>query len=172
MKICALLLNLNINRMNVPPTSEIGLDDYILVMKDGCFSKIRFGDLNFNNTSICESFLECVDGIGCVDSEVPVEDTPPTIADLVYNIPSGKSGNKITMQDFRDVYFDVDGDNLDRVQIVGGDTNGYTLNGNPVNVGDLMNGDDILEYDAKIQDAAYQGVLFFKAYDENNIEAV
>lgn len=158
--------------MNITEINEIGIDDYVMILKDGCYAKVRFGDIVFGNRSVCEAFLNCVEGIGCIDNDAPVVDTPPTMEDLIFNIPNRKSATKITMQDFINAYYDNENNLLDRVEIAGGDTNGYTLNGNLVNIGDVIKGTDILEYNAKNQDVAYQGVLFFKAYDENNIEAV
>lgn len=162
--------------MDITSTDKIGFEDYVVIMQGGCFRKILYADfirdIILGGNSICDAWINCVEGIGCINDESPVQDTPPTMSDLIFNISSKATGNKITMQDFLSAYFDADGDKLDKIVIAGGDTNGYTLNGSPINIGDTMKDNDILEYDAKNQDGAYQGILFFKAYDENNIEAV
>ena len=163
------------NLANIPQTDHIGSEDYIVVIQDGCARKLPYKEFIKNvvlgGSSICEAWLDCIEGIGCVDQEVPVIDIPPTIGNLVFNIPNRKKDNKITMQDFLETYFDNDGDALARVEIAGGDTSGYTLNGSPVNIGDIFKGADILNYDSKNQGVASQSILYFRAYDENNIEA-
>lgn len=164
------------NLANVPIVTEMHFDDYILIVTKGCVRKILFADLIkevvLGGNSICEAWQNCNEGIGCIDSTTPTEDTPPTMSDIVYNVPNRIKNTPIIWQDFVDEYFDNDGDQLDKIVIEGGDTSGYKLNGNPVNLGDVIRDGDVLVYNTKEQDSAYQGVLYFRAYDHNNIEAI
>lgn len=158
-------------------TDHIDLDDYVMIIQDGCIKNIRFEDfisgISLGGFSVCQAFLNCVHGIGDFpDDDVPV-DTPPTMEDLYVSLENRQQNYIFTENDFLSKYYDAENDEFGKIIITGGDVSGYTLNGWPIFVGMVINANELsnLQLDAKDQDASYIQDLFFEAYDINNVKA-
>ena len=158
--------------------TDISADDYIMIIQDGCIKIISYEDfikeVSLGGFSICEAWLNCVDGIGTFDNiTAPDADTPPTMQDLFVSMQNRQQDRMFAQNEFLTKYYDAEGDAFGKIIIVGGDVSNFKLNGVPVSVGMVIDIADIpqLEYDAKDQDAAYIQELFFEAYDINNVKA-
>lgn len=158
-------------------TDYINMDDYVMIIQDGCVKIITFEnfikDLALGGFSVCKAWLNCVCGIGLFTSDETPTDTPPQMKDLYINVDNREENKAFTSDDFLSKYYDADGDEFGKIIITGGDVSGYTLNGNIVHVGLVIPADQLmnLKYTAKNQDASYMQDLFFEAYDVNNVKA-
>lgn len=163
--------------MPTPITDYINIDDYVMIVQDGCIKHIRFEDfikgISLGGFSVCQAFLNCVGGIGNFPPEGQPIDTPPTMEDLFISLQNREQNKTFTTDDFLNKYYDVEGNALGKIIITGGDVTGYSLNGTSVYVGMLIEVDQLLnlQLDAKNQDASYTQDLFFEAYDINNVKA-
>lgn len=163
--------------MATPITDYVNINDYVMIVQDGCIKNIRFEDfikgISLGGFSVCKAWLNCVQGIGVFPTEIPPADTPPNMEDLFISLQNREQNRMFTSDDFLDKYFDEDGDALGKIIITGGDVSGYYLNGTQVYIGQVINVDQLmnLKLDAKNQDASYTQDLFFDAYDINNVKA-
>lgn len=163
--------------MAIPITDYINGDDYVMIVQDGCIKHILFEDfikiISLGGFSICQSWLNCVGGIGVFPGEMPI-DTPPTMEDLFISLQNRQQNKAFTDDDFISKYYDAEGDAFGKIIITGGDVTGYSLNGIPLYIGMLIQVNELnnLEFDAKNQDASYTQDLFFEAYDINNVKAI
>lgn len=153
-------------------------EDYIMIIQDGCVKIISYEefikDISLGGFSICEAWLNCVEGIGEFDDDQSGEvDTPPTMQDLFISLNNRQQDKMFASDDFISKYYDAEGDAFGKIIITGGDVSNWTLNGQPLSVGMVIESAQLsgLEYDAKNQDAAYIQDLFFEAYDINNVKA-
>ena len=85
-----------------------------MIIQDGCIKIISLDDFMKNfalgGFSICEAWLNCIDGIGGFGEGEGEVDRPPTMQDLFLN-PQNREGNIFfTTDDFISKYFDEDGD--------------------------------------------------------------
>ena len=156
---------------------HIDLEDYIMIVQDGCVKILSFEDyisvVQLGGFSICEAWLKCVSGIGVFSGETPT-DTPPEMNDIFKSIVNRQQDVMITSDDFLNAYYDAEGDSLGKIIIVGGDVSSFKLNGVPVYIGQVITATELLsglEYDARNQDAGYGQDLFFETYDVNNVIA-
>ena len=159
-------------------TDYINFGDSIMIIQDGCIKIISLEDFikmfALGGFSICEAWLNCVDGIGSFGEPEPQPDTPPTMQDLFLN-PTNRENNLLfTADDFLNKYFDEDGDAFGKVIITGGDVSGFKLNGVPIQIGMIILATDLnkITYDSKNQDASFVQDLFFDTYDVNNVKAI
>lgn len=162
--------------MATPITDYINVDDYVMIIQDGCIKNIRFEDfisgISLGGFSVCQAWLNCIGGIGVFPGEEPI-DTPPTMEDLFISLQNREQNRMFTSDEFLNKYYDAEGDAFGKIIITGGDPTGYSLNGIPVYIGMLIPANELmdLEFDAKNQDASYTQDLFFEAYDINNVKA-
>lgn len=164
--------------MAIPVTDYVNMDDYVMIVQDGCIKHIRFEDfikgISLGGFSVCQAWLNCVCGIGLFTTDDTPQDTPPEMGDLYVNLENRQQNKIFTSDDFLSKYYDAEGDAFGKIIITGGDVTGYTLNGNIIHIGMVINANQLmqLEYDSKNQDASYTQDLFFEAYDINNVKAV
>lgn len=159
-----------------PIIHELELDDFVVVVQDGCVKIISKADLiegiSLGGFSICELWLRCVDGIGTWSTDVPV-DTPPTMNDVIASTFNRNSNYVFTSDQFLDQYYDAEGNAFGKIIIAGGDVSGYSISGVPLFIGQVITADQLglLKYEAKNTDNAYGQEWFFNTYDINNVEA-
>lgn len=163
--------------MATPITDYINMDDYVMIVQDGCIKNIKLEDfikqITLGGFSICQAWLNCVCGIGLFTTDQTPTNQPPQMQDLYISLINREQNRVFTTDDFLDKYYDAEGDAFGKIKITGGDVTGYTLNGNIINIGMIINANELmnLEYDSKNQDASYIQDLFFEAYDVNNVKA-
>lgn len=159
---------------------KIELTDYISIVRDGCYRRILFSDflkvIVLGGYSACESWLNCVEGIGDPDEgiiEIPI-DTPPTMSDLFIQLNNRQQNRFFSSDEFLTKYYDAENNTFKKIIITGGDLSGYYYNEVPIYIGLVIYADELseLKYDAKNTDSSYQQELWFDAYDENNVKAV
>lgn len=162
--------------MAVKETDYIEMNDYVMIVQDGCIKHIRYEDfisgISLGGFSVCAAWLNCIVGIGdFIDDETPVNH-PPTMQDLFINLQN-KGMNAFTSDDFLSKYYDQENDAFGKIIITAGDVTGYKLNGNDIHIGMVIPADQLsqLTYQAKNQDVSYTQDLFFDAYDVNNVKA-
>ena len=159
-------------------TDYVNMDDYVMIVQDGCIKRIKFEDfikgISLGGFSVCQAWLNCVCGIGLFTTDETPIDTPPEMGDLYMNLENREQNKKYTSDDFLSKYYDAEGNPLGKIIITGGDVSGYTLNGNIIHIGQVIPTDQLmnLEYDSRNQDASYTQDLFFEAYDVNNVKAI
>lgn len=164
-------------KFNYTVANHIDLEDYIMIVQDGCVKILSFEDyisiVQLGGFSICEAWLKCVSGIGTFSGETPT-DTPPEMNDIFKAISNRQQDLMITSDDFLNSYYDAQGDAFGKIIIVGGDVTNFKLNGVQINIGQAISATELLsglEYDAKNQDAGYGQELLFETYDINNVKA-
>lgn len=155
---------------------DLEIDDFVMVVVDGCIKKITKEDflngLIFPGNSTCEMLQHCIGDIGEYNPPIH-QDTPPEISDIEFFIDNG-----VQNYEFGEVipnhYFDNDGDALGYIQIIGGDITGVHLNGTNIMVGQIINAVDLdkLKINTKNQTQSYQQVVYFDAFDVNNVKAL
>ena len=95
---------------------------------------------------------------GCSGNQPPVARN-----DIRLNV-ANKGMISLTESAFNQVYFDAEGDPYTGVRITGGDITGLTLTGIPVTVGQVIPKAslNLVQYNAKYQDEAYQQVVTYE----------
>ena len=164
---------------NFEETDHIDIEDFVMIVQNGCVKIISYEEfikkISLGGFSIMESWLNGIDGIGLwSDGVIPI-DTPPTMQDITFQLENRTQNHIIPSDDFLNKFNDVDGDLFGKIVVSHGDVSGYTYNGQPLYIGQILNREDLIngtiEYDAKNQDAAYGQEWFFETYDENNVKA-
>lgn len=159
-------------------TDYINFGDSIMIIQDGCIKIISLEDFikmfALGGFSICEAWLNCIDGIGTFSPPEESEDTPPTMQDLFLNPTNRQNDIVFTSDDFLNKYFDEQGDAFGKIIITGGDVSGFELDGQPIQLGMVILASDLskITYDSKNQDASFIQDLFFDTYDVNNVKAI
>lgn len=154
---------------------NIGFNDYVMIVVNGCYKLISYEDFIKNITlggfSICDAVLACWDDMGDFEDGED-ENQPPTFEDIYLAI------NNRETQDFNEniflsKYSDPEGDQLGYIIILGGDLAGYTLNGNPLNLGQKILKEELsaIEYSGKNTDTSYRQGIEIDVYDINNVKA-
>lgn len=162
--------------MAVKETDYIEMNDYVMIVQDGCIKHIRYEDfisgISLGGFSVCAAWLNCIVGIGdFIDDETPVNH-PPTMQDINLSLQN-RGLNAFTSDDFISRYYDAENDAFGKIIITGGDVTGYKLNGVDVYIGMIIQANELatLSYQSKNQDGSYIQDLFFDAYDVNNVKA-
>lgn len=162
---------------NYTTTEHISFEDYVMIIQDGCIKIISYENfikqISLGGFSIYEAWLNSIEGIGAFSGDYTPIDTPPTMQDLFVSLSNRQQDKIFTSDDFLSKYYDAEGDSMGKIVVVGGDVNGFTLNGTPIYIGQVITVGELagLRITARNQDAAYIQDLFFEAYDINNVKA-
>lgn len=159
---------------------NITTSDYILVVQDDCFKRISIEDFLKDSLlggfSICEAVYNCWEDMGVFPDDTPKEntDTPPTFRDVQFNLMNRQQNFAVLSDAFYNNYYDAEGDLFKKIVITGGDLTGITYKGQPINIGLVINVENLAElaFSAKDVDSAYQQTVEIEVYDEKNIKAV
>lgn len=96
--------------MAIPITDYVNMNDYVMIVQDGCIKHIRFEDfikgISLGGFSVCEAWLNCVGGIGVFPGELPPTNTPPTMEDLFISLQNREQNRIFTTNEFLDKYYD------------------------------------------------------------------
>lgn len=161
-----------------PIITDLGVDDHIIVIVDGCVRRITkadfIKDVYLGGFSICASWLNCVRGIGVFTGEIPTVNNPPIMGNIAVHLEGGTQDYIFPSDAFINQYYDEEGDAFGKIIIVGGDLSGYSINGNPLYIGQVLIASELsqITYDTKNTTSAYLQEWFFETYDENNIQAI
>lgn len=157
-------------------TETISSDDYVVIVQDGCVKEISYQDfisgVFLGGFSICQSWLNCVEGIGEFEDPIPDEDHKPVMQNIILSI-NNRTQNILVGDDFINAYYDEDGDEFGKIIITSGDVSGFNIAGVPLYIGQVIPANQValIEYDGKDVDSSYNQEWFFETYDVNNVKA-
>ena len=163
---------------NLPIVTDITLDSEIVLIENGCFSRIKVSDFlkiyTGGSLNICEAVEACNEGIGTWGDFTEPETNLPTMEDIYVSLSNRQGTYTFTSQQFLDNYYDADNDVWSKIILTSGDFTGVTCNGQPVYVGLVINANQISEfkYDTKNIDSSYGQLIGFKLYNDKNEEAI
>ncbi len=165
--------------MSYQRVTEPKLTDDLLLFRDNCFVLISYEDFIKDQVTggfnVCEAIQNCFESSNCFDNVTPEpEDNLPQFTNLLLSLNNRRQNRAFTQAEFDANWTDVDGNQLHKIVIVGGDLSGLTFNGQPLYLGQTIYYTDIanLVYNAKDVDSAYQQVIDIELYDENNVKAI
>jgi len=160
-----------------PIAEELTMEDYVLVVVDGCVHRISYEDFIKNITlggfDLCAAVQNCIEGIGVFPDSPEPEDEPPHMDDILLFLPNRTEDYFFSEEQFEESYTDPEGDELSKIRIVGGELEGFSFEGLPLYVGQEIDKADLskIEYDAQDTDEAYQQYLLIKVIAENGGES-
>ena len=157
---------------------HLDLDDFVLVVVDGCVRRISKADfingIIFGGYSPCEAWLGCVEEIGTIPGTIPQPvDNKPKMGNVIVALDHGVQDYQVSETQFTSQFTDVEGDKLEKIIISHGDFSGFTLNGAPIYAGQVITRSELndIEYDTKNTINSYNQKWYFETYDQNNVKA-
>lgn len=166
----------NVQTMIENKVDNIGFEDFVMIVQDGCIKLISYADfiknISLGGFSICAAVLNCWSSMGDFEDVIIDDDTPPTFQDLFLAIENRGTEEFETVM-FLENYFDKEGDEMGYIIIKGGDFSGYKFKGQPLYQGLKILREEInqLVYNAQNIDTSYRQTVEIDVYDDKNIQA-
>lgn len=159
--------------------SNVTLNDYVQIVQDGCYKLIPVTEflknLTLGGIDVCGAFLNCAEGMGCVGDEEPNVNQIPVMNDVYVSLANRTMNYNFSTEQFVSQWYDAENDEFKRIVILeGSNLRGVTFNGLPVYIGQIIYDNEIpmLQFDSPDTDASAQQIIYFDAYDNNNVKAI